>query len=76
MLILENGGKVMKDGLATKALSYSSLTSFTLSIEKQEKQNKAEPAVKCCILILDGQKVVNINQELEINHSQDIDDMY
>ena len=37
MLILENGGKVMKDGLATKALSYSSLTSFTLSIEKQEK---------------------------------------
>ena len=76
MLILENGGKVMKDGLATKSTKFPSLTSFTLSIEKQEKHNKAESVVKCCILILDGQKVVKINPELEINHSQDIDGMY
>ena len=37
--------------------------------KKQKNQNKAESAVKCCILILDGQKVVKINPELEINHS-------
>ena len=51
---------------------FPSLTSFTLSIEKQEKhkkQNKVEFVVKSCILILNGQKVVKINPELEINHS-------
>ena len=76
MLILENGGKVMKDGFATKSTQFPSLTSFTLSMEKQEKQNKAEFVVKCCIFILDGQKAVNINPKLEINHSQDINGMY
>ena len=55
--------------VGNKRTQFPSLTSFTLSIEKQEKQNKPESAVKCCILILDGQKVVKINPELEINHS-------
>ena len=57
----------MEDGLETKAPSF---------LEKQENQNKEESAVKSCILILDGQKVVKINPKLEINHSQDIDGMY
>ena len=58
------------DGWAgNKRTQFPSLTSFTLSIEKQENDNKAESAVKCCILILYGQKVVKINRELEINHS-------
>ena len=39
------------------------------SQEKQKKQNKAESVVKYCILIMDGQKVVKIKLELEINHS-------
>ena len=52
-----------------KRIQFPILTSFTLSIEKQEKKNKAEYVVKCYILILDGQKVVMINQKLEINHS-------
>ena len=69
MLILENGGKFMKEWVGNKSTQFPSLTRFTLSIEKQEKQNKAESVVKCCILILDGQKVVNINPELEINPS-------
>ena len=55
--------------VGNKRTQFPSLTSFTLSTEKQEKQNKEESAVKCCILIMDGQKVVNINPELEINHS-------
>ena len=76
MLIPENGGKVMKVELATKAPQFPSLASFTLSTEKQKNQNKEEFVVKCCILILDGQKLVKINPELEINHSQDIDGMY
>ena len=41
-----------------------------------ENQNKVESAVMCCILFLDGQKVVKINPDLEINHSSDIDGMY
>ena len=65
----------MEDGLETKAASF--LVDQLLSYpQKRKKHNKAESAVKCCILILDGQKVVNINPELEINHSQDIDGMY
>ena len=59
--------------VGNKRTQFPSLTSFTLSIEKQ---NKAESAVKCCILILDGQKVVKINPESEIKHSWDIDGMY
>ena len=55
--------------VGSKSTQFPSLTSFTLSIEKREKQNKAESSVKCCILILDGQKMVNINLELEITHS-------
>ena len=47
--------------VGNKRTQFPSLTSFTLSTEKQEKHDKAESAVKCCILILDGQKVVNIN---------------
>ena len=57
----------------------SQLTSFYLihrKAGKAEKAEKAEFVVKSYILIMDGQKVVNINLELEINHSQDIDGMY
>ena len=59
MLILENGGWV-----GNKSSQFPSWLDFILSIEKQEKQkkkNKAESAVNSYILILDGQKVVNIN---------------
>ena len=62
-----NGGWV-----GNKISQFLSWLAFILSIEKQEKQkkeNKVESAVKSCILILDGQKVVEINPELEINHS-------
>ena len=38
-----------------KRTKFPSLTSFTLSTEK------VESIVKCCILILDGEKVVKIN---------------
>ena len=55
--------------VGNKSTQFPSLTSFTLSTENQEKQNKAESAVKYCILILDGQKVVKNNPKLEINHS-------
>ena len=55
--------------VGNKITQFPSLTNFTLSTEKQEKKNKAESKVKCCILILDGQKVVKINPELEINNS-------
>ena len=55
--------------VGNKRIQFPNLTSFTLSIEKQEKHNKAESIVKYCILILDGQKIVKINLELEINHS-------
>ena len=68
MLILENVEKVMKEGLATKGPSFLVWLAL-LSTEKLEKHNKAESAVKWCILILDGQKVVEINPESEINHS-------
>ena len=72
----------MDDGLETKAPSFlvDQLLSYPQKSKKNRKsrikQNKAESAVKSCILILDGQKVVKINLELEINHSQDIDGMY
>ena len=59
-----NGGWV-----GNESYQFPSLLSFILSIEKQKKQNKAKSVVKCCILILDGQKVVKIKLELEINHS-------
>ena len=62
--------------VGNKSTQFPSLPSFTLSIEKKEKQNKVEYVAKCCILILDGQMVVKINLELEINHSKDIDGMY
>ena len=58
--------------VGNKSYKFPSRLAFILSIEKQEKQkkqNKAESAIKSCILILDGQKVVKINLELEINHS-------
>ena len=54
-----NGGWV-----GNKSYQFPSRLAFILSIEKHKKQNKAESAVKCCILILDGKKVVNINLEL------------
>ena len=78
MLILENGGKSMKDGLETKAPSsqFDQLYLIHRKVKKEEKAKKEESDVKCCILILDGQKVVKINPELEINNSQDIDGMY
>ena len=54
------------EGWVGKKISqFPSWLAFILSIEKQEKQkkkNKVESAVKSCILILDGQKVVKINQ--------------
>ena len=59
-----------------KRTQFLSFTSFTLSIETLEKLNKVESAVMCCIQILDGQKAVKINPELEIKHSWDIDGMY
>ena len=52
-----------------KRTSFPSLTSFTLSTKNRENHNKAESIVKCCIPILDGQKVVKINPKLEINNS-------
>ena len=61
--------KIYEGWVGNKRTQFPSLTSFTLFIQKQEKQNKVESTVKCCILILDGKKVVNINPELEINHS-------
>ena len=61
--------KIHEGWFGNKSTQFPSLTSFTLSTEKQQKQNKVESAIKCCILIMDGQKVVNINLELEINHS-------
>ena len=61
--------KIHEGWVGNKRTRFRSLTSFTLSTKKQEKQNKAEFAVNYCILILDGQKVVKINSELEINHS-------
>ena len=68
--------KIHEGWLGNKRTQFPSLTRFTLSTEKQEKKNKAESVVKCCILILDGQQLVNINPKLGINHSWDIDGMY
>ena len=61
--------KIHEGWFGNKSTQFPSLTRFTLSIEKQEKMNKGESIVKWCILILDCQKVVKINPELEINHS-------
>ena len=58
MLILENGEKLMEDGLETKA-QFPSWLAFILSIEKQEKAEKTESAVKSCILILDQPRIRN-----------------
>ena len=58
--------KIHEGWVGNKSTQFPSLTSFTLSIEKQ---NKEEYAVKCYILILYGQKVVKINLGLEINYS-------
>ena len=69
-------GKIHEGWVGNKRTQFPSLTSFTLSTEKQEKKNKVESVVKCFILILYGKKVVKINPELEINHSQDMDGMY
>ena len=68
--------KTHEEWVGNKSTQFPSLTSFTLSMEKQKKKNKTESVVKCCILILYGQKVVKINPESEINHSWDIDGMY
>ena len=61
--------KINEVWVGNKSTQFPSLTSFILSIEKQKKHNKEESVVKCFILILDGQKVIKINPELEINHS-------
>ena len=53
--------KIHEGWVGNKKAQLPSLTSFTLSTEKQEKHNKAESDVKCCILILDGQTMVKIN---------------
>ena len=55
--------KIHEGWVGNKSTEFPSLTSFTLSTEKQEKQNKEESTVKCCIIIMDGQKVVKINSE-------------
>ena len=57
MLILENGGWV-----GNKSSQFPSWLAFILSIEKQEKKkkkNKAEYAIKSCILILDEPRIRN-----------------
>ena len=53
--------KIHEGWVGNKMTQFPSLTSFTLSTKKKEKHNKSKFVVKCCILILDGQKVVNIN---------------
>ena len=53
--------KIHEGWVGNKITQFPSLTRFTLSTEKHEKQNNAEFVVKCCILILDGQKVVKNN---------------
>ena len=58
--------KIHEGWVGNKSIQFPSLASFTLSIENN---NKVESVVKCYILILDGQKVVKIDPELEINHS-------
>ena len=68
--------KSHEEWVGNKRTQFPSLTSFTLSTEKQEKENKEESIVKCCILILDGQKVVKVNLESEIKNYWDIDGMY
>ena len=55
--------------VGNKSSQFPSWLAFILSIEKHEKQHKAESAVKSCIQILDGQKLVKLNLELEMNHS-------
>ena len=60
--------KIHEGWVGNKRTQFPSLTIFTLPTENQEKKNKEESVVKCCILILDGQKVVKINPESEINH--------
>ena len=62
-------GKSHEGWVGNKRTQFPSLANFTLSIQKQEKHNKAKSTIKCCILIMDGQKVVKINPELEIKHS-------
>ena len=47
--------KIHEGWVGNKSTQFPSLTSFTLSIEKLKKQNKVESAVKCCIIIMDGQ---------------------
>ena len=62
MLILENGEKIMEDGLETKALSFLvvQLLSYPQkSGKKQKKKKKAESTVKSYILILDQPKIKN-----------------
>ena len=41
--------KIHEGWIGNKRTQFPSLTSLTLSIEKQEKQNKAESTDKCCI---------------------------
>ena len=61
--------KIHEGWIGNKSTQFPSLTSFTLSTKKLEKMNKAEFVVMCCMLIMDGQKVVKINPESEIKHS-------
>ena len=68
--------KIHEGWVGNKKTQFPCLTSFILSTEKKKKKNKEESVVKCCILFLDGQKVVKIDQDLGIKHSWDIDGMY
>ena len=51
--------KIHEGWVGNKRTQFPSMTSF----------NKVESAVKCCILIPNGQKVNNINPESEIDNS-------
>ena len=55
--------KIHEGWVGNKRTQFPSLTSFTLSIEKQEKHNKEKSVVKHYLLILDVHKVVTINPE-------------
>ena len=61
--------KIHEGWVGNKSTQFPSLTSFTLSMEKQKNKSKEEFDLKSCILILGGQNVVKIKPILEINHS-------
>ena len=61
--------------VGNKRTQFPSLTSFTLSIEKQDKAEQRRICCKELLLILGVDQVVKINPELEINYSWGIDGM-